>query len=69
MTKRMNNSLPLQIGDRIRFRAVTRWSDRPAIRVIRGFDRYNRPLVRFGGWSDFIVERHEIIERIQGGAA
>lgn len=59
----------LKIGDRIRFRAVTRWSDRPATRIIRGFDRNNRPVVRFGGWSDFIVERSEILEVVSGGAA
>lgn len=59
----------LKIGDRIRFRAVTSWSDKPAVRIVRGFDRNNRPLVRFGGWSEFIVERREILDIIDGGAA
>lgn len=59
----------LKIGDRIRFRAVTRWSDSPATRIIRSFDCNNRPVVRFGGWSYFIVERSEILEVVGGGAA
>jgi hypothetical protein len=59
----------MKIGDRIRFRAVTRWTDKPAVRQIRGFDHHDRPLVRFGGWSDFIVERSEILHHLPASAA
>lgn len=52
----------IKIGDRIRFRAVTRWSDKPATRKVVDIDQEGRPLVRFGGWSNFIVERNEVLE-------
>lgn len=49
-----------KIGDRITFRAATRWSDRKATRVVNGFFN-GRPTVRFGGWADFVVRPEEII--------
>lgn len=52
---------PINVGDRIRFKAVTRWGDKPATRKVVGFDSYGRPLVRFGGWDEFIVRRGEIL--------
>lgn len=53
----------LAIGDRIKFRAVTRHSDRPAWRKVVGFDLCDgRPLVRFHGWDNFIVRWDEIQE-------
>lgn len=52
----------LKVGDRIRFLAITRWSDRPALRKVRAIDHQGRPLVRFGGWDNFIVERHEVLD-------
>ena len=51
----------IQIGDRITFRAATRWSDKPATRVVNGFIAGN-PTVRYGGWAQFIVRVDEILE-------
>lgn len=48
------------IGDRIKFRATTRWGDKPATRKVNGFFQ-GMPTVRFGGCADFIVRPHEII--------
>ena len=62
-------SARLKIGDRIRFRAVTRWSDKPAVRKVVGFDQQGRPLVRFGGWPEFIVEPCEVLDVLDGSAA
>jgi hypothetical protein len=50
----------IQIGDRITFRATTRWSDEATTRVVNGFDPLGRPTVRYGGYPDFIVRRAEI---------
>ena len=50
----------IEVGDRIRFRAATRWSDRLVWRQVNGFD-HGRPTVRFG-WPQFIVRLHEITE-------
>ena len=54
----------LRKGDRIRFRAPTRWSCRPVWRVVNGLDphRPGRVTVRFGGWGAFVVMPHEILE-------
>lgn len=51
-----------KIGDRIRFRAVTRWGDKPATRTVRALSATGLPLVRFAGWVDFKVHPHEILE-------
>lgn len=46
-------------GDRITFRAATRWSHATATRIVNGF--YNGwPTVRYGGCPNFIVKHHEI---------
>lgn len=52
----------MKIGDRIKFKALTRWSNRAVWRKIVGFDSHGRPEVRFGGWSSFVVAKHEILE-------
>lgn len=51
----------IEVGDRITFRSVTRHSDKPVTRVVNGFFD-GKPTVRFHGWSEFIVHRHEVIE-------
>lgn len=51
----------LKVGDRITFRAVTRWSDRSATRVVNGHTLgYGYPTVRFGGYAEFVVRPSEI---------
>lgn len=64
MTKRT-----IEIGDYITFKAATRWSYSKARRKVVSFDHLNRPCVRFGGYSDFIVKPHEISKIEKGGAA
>jgi hypothetical protein len=49
------------IGDRIKFRAATRWSDKAVIRKIVAIGDDGKPEVRFGGWSNFVVRPHEVI--------
>jgi hypothetical protein len=51
----------MKIGDLLTFKAATRYSFRKATRKITGFDSYGRPLVTYAGWSDFIVQPHEIL--------
>ena len=47
----------------VTFRAVTRWSGREKNeRKLRGFDSEGRPLVYFGGWSDFVLRPREVVE-------
>ena len=50
----------LAVGDRIQFRAATRWSDKAVWRKVNGFIG-DRPTVRFGGWGQFIVRPNEIL--------
>lgn len=50
----------IKIGDRITFRAATRW----ASGKVNGFDSAGRPTVRYGGWKDFSVRLSEIEEFI-----
>jgi hypothetical protein len=50
----------IKVGDRITFRAVTRWGAAKASRIVTGF-YLGEPTVRYGGWSDFIVHWHEVI--------
>jgi len=53
----------LDIGDRIKFRAATRWGDRKVWRKVNGFHgSEDKPTVRFGGWPEFVVRHHEIVE-------
>jgi hypothetical protein len=51
----------MRIGDLLTFKALTRYSFRKATRKITGFDHYGRPLVRYAGWTNFIVQPEEII--------
>lgn len=54
-------------GDRIKFKAVTRWSNRAVWRVVTAIGRQasrddSRIQVRFGGCSNFYVRDYEISE-------
>lgn len=51
----------IEVGDRIKFRAVTRWSSRAVWRKVNGFYQ-GRVTVRYGGWAGFVVRGHEILE-------
>jgi len=50
---------PIQVGDRIKFRVIALWRDRPtAWRVVKSVD----PLeVRLGGYGDYIVHPDEVL--------
>ena len=50
------------IGKSITFRSPTRWSDCKAKRLIRSIDGIGRPCVKFGGWGDFAIHEHEVID-------
>lgn len=54
----------IRIGDRIKFKAAARSHYRVAIRKVNGFTADGRPTVAYHGWSNFIVERREIIDRL-----
>jgi len=56
-----------EVGDRITFRAVTRWSDAAATRKVNGFYQ-GMPTVRFGGHPDFVVRPNEIMA-VEGQSA
>lgn len=58
----MGTRKKMRVGDLLTFKAATRCSYRKATRVITGFDNIGRPLVRYAGWSGFIVQPREIIE-------
>jgi hypothetical protein len=60
--ERMYQICNVKVGDRIKFKAVTRWSGRAVWRNVNGFDLNARPTVRFGGWPDFVVRLNEILE-------
>ena len=51
----------MRVGDRLTFKAATRSHYRKATRPIRGFTPQGRPMVAYHGWSDFVVQPHEII--------
>jgi hypothetical protein len=54
----------IAIGDRIKLLVVARWATRPTVwRVVRTVDPVT---VKLGGWPNYIVHHHEIIERVQG---
>jgi len=57
----MTRRKKMAVGDLLTFKAATRCSYRKATRKITGFDHYGRPLVRYAGWSDFIVQPKEIL--------
>lgn len=53
--------MQIKVGDRITFKAATRWSHRKATRVVNGF-YCGRPTVRYAGCGGFIVHPFEILE-------
>ena len=55
--------MKIEVGDRIKFKAMTRWNCGTVWRKVNGFwlDT-SRPTVRYGGWSDFAVRLDEILE-------
>jgi len=51
----------IKIGDRITFRAITRYNSAKVTRTVNGFYGENKlPTVRFEGHPTFIVKRNEI---------
>lgn len=50
----------IKIGDQIKFRAVTRWSNKAVWRKVTGFGPNGAPAVRYGGYSEFYVRPAEI---------
>jgi hypothetical protein len=52
--------LDIKIGDRITFRAVTRFTGAEVTRKVRGFWYNGKPTVRYQGYADFIVNWGEI---------
>lgn len=64
----MTEATQIEPGDRIRFRAATRWSEAAVWRKVVGMDG-DSPLVRFGGYSEFLVHPHEVIEVQKAPAA
>ena len=52
----------IKIGDRITFRALTRWSNEKATRVVNGYWlNSSNPTVRYSGCGNFVVGLDEII--------
>ena len=65
----------IKVGDRIKFKAITRWSSRAVWRKVVSVKRWpampggwrkgeSRVRVRYGGWPDFLVEDREIIDHV-----
>ncbi|MEQ8832240.1 MAG: hypothetical protein RLW87_20700 [Alphaproteobacteria bacterium] len=50
----------IKVGDRITFKAVTRWNCNPVTRKVNGFDDWGRPTVAYGGWREFVVRKIEV---------
>jgi hypothetical protein len=49
------------IGRYIKFRSITRWSDKPAVRKLKALRLYSGHVeVSYGGYSDFLVRLYEI---------
>ncbi len=62
-TEAIMKTSDIEVGDRITFCAVTRYSNKTVIRKVNGFfGMARRPTVRFHGWNDFVVEAHEITQ-------
>jgi len=57
----------IKVGDRIQFRAVTRWSSRTVWRKVTGVVPCVQ--VRYGGWSHFHVRSWEIKDHEPSGTA
>lgn len=53
----------MEVGDRITFRSPTRWADRTVTRVVKAIQA-DHPVVRYGGYGEFIVRPHEVREVI-----
>ena len=61
-TERAYRICNIKIGDRIKFKAVTRWSNRAVWRNVNGFNLDgSQPTVKFG-YPKFSVRLHEILE-------
>ncbi|KUR80932.1 hypothetical protein [Novosphingobium sp. FSW06-99] len=59
-----------QPGDWINFRSPTRSGCKTALRkVIAVCETSGRPMVRYHGWSHFVVELHEVIGHSPGGCS
>lgn len=55
--------MKIEVGDTITFRAITRWSGSQATRKVKEVGpRGMSFMVRYGGWSHFVVARHEVIK-------
>ena len=57
--------MKVKIGDKIKFKAATRWNCGAVWRKVNGFRQigpYFRPTVRYGGWPNFTVRSEEILE-------
>jgi hypothetical protein len=52
--------MDIKIGDRITFRAVTRFTGAEVTRKVRGFWHSGKPTVKYQGHADFIVNWDEI---------
>lgn len=52
----------LAIGDSITFKAATRSDFKRVRRKVVGIDAAGRPMVRYHGWSDFVVRWDEVQE-------
>ena len=50
----------IKIGDRITFRAVTRFTGAEVTRKVRGFCYNGKPTVKYEGYDDFIGDWCEI---------
>ena len=57
----------IKIGDRIKFKSPTRNGSISVWRKVNGFwSPTKMPMVRFNGWSNFVVKLSEIIEIEKG---
>ena len=53
------------IGKRVVFRSLCRWNSAKATRIIKEISKFGGPIVRFGGYANFVVRPHEVIEIIE----
>ena len=54
---------PLNVGDRIKFKAATRDSYKAVWRKVNGFwGTTGMPTVAYNGWADFAVRISEVLE-------
>jgi hypothetical protein len=57
------NILDIEPGDIITFQCVTRWSGKPATRVVRTVS-HDRVTVKYGGHKEFVVRDSEITDHV-----